>query len=58
MVGVIAASDATADSTRALKTRVLRRLTKRVATPTEIFSEEIQGGSNMTGTNSDLFTHK
>jgi hypothetical protein len=30
-----------ADSIRALKTRQLRRPTKRVATPTETFSEEI-----------------
>jgi len=30
-----------ADSTQALKTRQLRRLTKRVATPTEFSNEEI-----------------
>jgi hypothetical protein len=30
-----------ADSTRALKTRQLRRLTKRVAMPTELSNEEI-----------------
>ena len=34
-----------ADSTRALKTRQLRRLTKRVATPTEFSNEEIYKNS-------------
>ena len=33
------------DSTRALKTRQLRRLTKRVATPTEFSNEEIYKNS-------------
>ena len=38
-----------ADSTRALKTRQLRRVTKRVATPTEFSNEEIykNTGSNL-----------
>ena len=37
--------EAKADSTRALKTRQLRRLTKRAATPTEFSNEELYKNS-------------
>ena len=45
MRGLAWPNDPKADSTRALKTRQLRRLTKRVAKPTEFSNEEIYKNS-------------